>query len=589
MIQQDHRTLLPYLVVSVVVAFSILGKDVIKNWFTNSPQHTHEQPLQHIPPTHNAPAAAEKQEQMNTTNELLQQANTHYNRGNMPQAIQLYQRALKNHPHLIQTLMRLGNAHVAKNEYKQAQHYYKSILAIDPNNMGTYVCLGVTHQNLKQHEQAVTAFNKALQFYPDFYDAHLQVSLALSDLQRYDEAITSAQKAQELKSNQIEPHVQLGYIYNKLGDTKNAIPMYKKALRVDGNNVTALQGLGYSLRLQGDMKEAIPYLEKAIRVNPNHVDSHIGLAFCNWALGNYEKAWQEYEWRWKIHGMNPQAMNTPMLTADAVKGSSILLYPEQGMGDTLQYVRYAKELKKRGAKKIICRVQKPLKRLLSSCDYIDQIVTNEKNIKADYQAPLMSMPLILGTRVETIPMGIPYLKADEKLVIDWKEKLKNDKNFKIGLCWHVDPVHEEIKSPLAKRSIPLKLFAPLAEHKNVSFYSLQKIVGEDQLDDLPEGFKVTSFGADFDKTNGSFMDTAAVMQNLDLIISVDTSVVHVAGAMDKEVWTILPFSPDPRFHTEGDTMAWYPSMKLFRTPKPFDWETSIAQVNKELKQVLAQR
>ncbi len=582
MIQQDHKVLLPYLFVSLIVALSILGKDVIAQLWSNPQTPTQKHALR-TPPT------SAHEEQTSATNNLLQQANNHYARGDMPQAIQIYQKALKDHPHLLQTLLRLGNAHVARNEHEQAQHYYKSILAIDPNNMGAYICLGVTHQNLKQHAEAVTAFNKALKFYPNFYDAHLQLSVALCDLERYDEALASAQKAESLKPNIPEPYIQQGYIYNKIGDTKKAVPVYKKALKIDGNNVTALQSLGYSLRLQGDMHEAIPYLKKAISINPNHVDAHIGLAFCHWAMGNYEQAWQEYEWRWKIHGMNPAKMDTPMLNANSIKDKTILLYPEQGMGDTLQYVRYAKELKQRGAKQVICRVQKPLKTLLSCCEYIDRVVVDEKNIKADYQAPLMSMPLILGTRADNIPMNIPYLKADEKLVLDWKEKLQHDKNFKIGLCWHVDPIHEEVKSPIAKRSIPLKLFAPLANNKNVSFYSLQKIVGEDQLNDLPQGFKVSSFGKDFDKKHGSFMDTAAVMESLDLIISVDTSVVHVAGAMDKEVWTILPYSPDPRFHAEGDVMPWYPSMKLFRTEKPFDWESSIAQVNKELQRKLAQR
>lgn len=577
MIFNEYKTAVPYIAICVLLVCSILGIGTYQHLTAkNSASSTPE-----LLPQNAVPATS--------STDNLDKAHKAYASGNMQEAIAHYQHALKDHPQLTHILLRLGNAHVALNNYAQALAYYQSILAIDPYNVGAHLCAGVAQHNLKQYEHAVASFQKAIALHPTYYDAYMQSSLSLSSLHRYEEAINALEKAARIEPKKLETYAQLGYVYNKMGDTKHAIAAYAQALEIDPHNATALQGTGYSLRLQGDMHDAIPFLKKAIAVQPDHIDAHIGLAFCYWALGEYDKAWPEYEWRWKMHGMYPEKLNTPLLKAENIGGSSILLYYEQGMGDTLQYIRYAKELKKRGAKKIVCRVQKPLKKLLSLCEYVDDIVLDGDEVRTDYQAPLMSMPLILNTRADSIPCDIPYIKADTTILQQWQEVLRKDTNFKIGLCWHVDPIHEEIKSPLAKRSIPLALFAPLAQNKNVSFYSLQKMVGEDQLNDLPAGFNVISFGADFDKKNGSFMDCTAVISELDLVISVDTSVVHIAGALGKPVWTLLPSSPDPRFHTTGDIMPWYPSMRLFRTIKPYDWKTTIAQVDTELKKMLEEK
>lgn len=576
MIISEYKPTIAYVSIGILIACSVLSIGVY--------QHL---TAKHDPEKTVLSYTAEEQPMNNhATPDTLDRAQSAYNAGNMPDAIALYKQALKEEPHLIHILLRLGNAYMATNNFAQAAGYYQSILAIDPLNFSALICAGVAQQHLKQYEQAVTSFQQALAMQPNYYDGHVQLSLIFSSMKEYEKAIMQLKKAINIDNSKTEPYIQLGFVYNKIGETTHAIDAYKKAIALDPRNAGAHQGVGYSLRLQGDMREAIPYLEKAIAAQSDHIDAHIGLAFCHWALGDYEKAWPEYEWRWKMHGMNPEKLDVPLLSKDKIAGSSVLLYYEQGMGDTIQYIRYAQELKKQGARKIVCRVQKPLKKILSLCSFVDQIIIDGEQVKTDYQAPLMSMPLILGTRADSIPCDMPYLTTDAQLVEQWRSVLKKDTNFKIGLCWHVDPIHEEMKSPLAKRSIPLKLFAPLAQLPHVSFYSLQKMAGEDQLKDLPAHFKVTSFGADFDSKNGSFMDSAAVISQLDLVISVDTSVVHIAGALGKPVWTLLPSSPDPRFHTEGEQMPWYPSMKLFRTEKPYDWQTTINTVYKELKKLL---
>ena len=270
-------------------------------------------------------------------------------------------------------------------------------------------------------------------------------------------------------------------------------------------------------------------------------------------------------------------------------GKTILLYAEQGMGDTLQFIRFAKEVKKRGAR-VICKVQEPLKQLLSMYPYVDKIVGRETtNEPIDVQSALMSVPGIINMRPDTIPADIPYLKVDTTLVQVWKDKLAHDKNFKIGICWKVDPQHELTKSPLSLRTMPLDAFAQLADIPGISFYSLQKTHDLQDFKNKPASFIINTFNPDFDETNGRFMDTAAVIENLDLVISVDTSVIHVAGMLGKEVWVILPISPDCRWYFEGEKTTWYPTMRMFRQTSVGDYATPMNTIKKELTQLIKKR
>ena len=218
---------------------------------------------------------------------------------------------------------------------------------------------------------------------------------------------------------------------------------------------------------------------------------------------------------------------------------------------------------------------------------MDKLITDfGDKLKFDYQIPLLNIPGVIKTNLKTIPAEIPYLKADPQLVNFWKNKLAHDKKFRIGLCWHVDPEHELDKSPWAIRSFPAHLFVPLNTAGNVSFYSLQKINGEEQLKNLPDSFSIHTFGYNFDEKHGRFMDSAAVIMNLDLIITVDTSIAHLAAAMGKKVWMILPYSPDCRWYDDRSDTPWYPTMRLFRQPKPYDWESVSKELTNALKKEL---
>jgi tetratricopeptide (TPR) repeat protein len=500
----------------------------------------------------------------------------------LQEAAKLYKKALTTNPDVTKTLVRLGAAAAGQNKFTEAIHYYKTALSIEPRHLNAYVSLGIAHGKLEENEEAVRQFEIAIAIEPKYYEAHLQLSKTYMDLKQWEKAIEHAKKAIELQPNNIHSHLNMGHVYNKQGNLDMAVKQYEKVIAMDPKCANAYYNLGYTLRILKRTEEAIKVLTKASDLQENYVDAHVCLAQCYWTLNNFDKAWPEYEWRWQMLGINPRKMDVPIWEGQDLRGKSILLYCEQGLGDTLQFIRFAKLVKQRGGT-VVCKVQKPLTSILKSYPYVDKLITDfSDKTKFDYQIPLLNVPGVIKTKLETIPAEIPYLKADAKLVEYWKQKLAHDKKYKVGLCWHVDPEHELDKSPWALRSVPLSLFVPLSDIQGTSFYSLQKINGEEQLKDVPDSFSVHTFGYNFDEKHGRFMDTAAVIMNLDLVICVDTSVAHLAAAMGKKVWMLMPYSPDCRWYDDRADTPWYPTMRLFRQPKPYDW----ASVGKELVSAL---
>ncbi len=517
----------------------------------------------------------------------LQQAAHEYDMGNIQEAVHLYTQLITDHPSHVPTLTHFGNNLANQGQHDHAITCFKSIIKTYPSYPSSYVCLGVALNTQKKPAQAIPYFEKALELHANYPDAHIHMSKSWLALERNENAIESARKALELEPNNPNSHVNLGDTYNKAGYPHKARDAYIAARTLEPHNINAEYGLGYADLMEGNLETAIDHFNTTVEMNPQHYDAHLGLAFGHWAQGDLPKAFEEYEWRWQKEKTDPRHLEKPLWDGSDLTNKTILLYSEQGMGDTIQFLRFAKILKKRGAR-VVCGVQAPLTQLLSLCPYIDEIRTEYTFAGIDYQAPIMSLGRILHVTQNTIPTDIPYIEIDKKLAHEWREKLTPDTNFKVGLCWHVDPEHEKIKSPLSRRSIPLKDFQALADIPGVSLYSLQKINGEEQLRGKPEKLTIKTF-ADFDDTHGRFMDTVALIQNLDLVITVDTVVAHLAGALGKPVWTFVPYAPDGRWALKTDKTPWYPSMKLFRQQKPFEWQHAMAHVEKTLRTHVAQR
>lgn len=372
--------------------------------------------------------------------------------------------------------------------------------------------------------------------------AYNQNFLTLTQDQKYDLAYKQA--LQEIETNPQDPQTLLsfGFILKKLNRYQEAIAIYEHARPFIAQRSTIERALSGA------------YL----------------------ALGDFERGWPAYEYRWVNPPDYNQELKQYLAQGGSLRNKIVVLKTEYGLGDTLHFVRYAKLLKDTGAH-VILECQKTLIPLLSLCPYIDEIHPQGSVIPAHFFALLMSMPLILDTRINSIPNTIPYLYADQALIQSWKTTLNNS-HFKIGICWQADPhtnSHQTVIADAQAKSIPLADLAPLAHLENVQLYSLQKVNGLEQLDSHTNS--IINF-PDLDTAHGPFMDTAAIIKNLDLIITIDTSIAHLAGGLGVPCWLLLNSGADWRWMAHRDDSPWYPTMRLFRQKKPDDWNPVIEEV-----------
>jgi len=391
--------------------------------------------------------------------------------------------------------------------------------------------------------------------------------------------------------NHVGLMVELANMLNILGQYDEALELYIHALEINPNLHVALYNFGFTLKKLGRIQESIAIQKRTIEQKPDYANAHFSLSLSYLTLGNFKRGWQEYEWRWATYNESPKKFDCPVWNGSNPAGKTILLYAEQGLGDTFQFVRYAKVLKEKGAT-VILQTQNALATLFEQCPYIDTVIkrTHPAAPAADFHTALMSLPLLCKTELHSVPADIPYLYADQALVNYWHKKLANDPHFKIGLCWQGNMQYPtaSLRRTVAEKSIPVNYFGPISQLQGVSLYSLQKINGTKQLDTLDNTLVIQTFGPDFDESNGRFMDTAAIMKNLDLVITVDTAIAHLAGALGTPVWVLLPQIADWRWMLERTDSPWYPTMHLFRQDESGNWEALIERIVQELQSIIPQ-
>jgi len=517
-------------------------------------------------------------------NEKLQHAQKIIDSGNIDEAINIHVELLDQKKRFSIVHLNLGKILYKKKEYEQAVNQFKKAIELTPNNPKLYFVTGLTLEKMAKENEAIKHFKKAVEINPNHPDYNLQLGRSLYNNKLLGEAEKYTKKAQELSPNNAKTYLTLGNIYNRMARVDESIEQYKKAMELDPNLAESHYNMGYSLNLKNKFQEALAYFDKALELNPKYSDVHLGLAQSKLGLGNFEECWDEFEWRWSSMGLEPEKYIHTMWNGSDIKNKTVLMLSEPCAGDTFQFLRYAVPMKKSGAK-IILKAPKYLVPLLSLCPYIDQIVTSvDDSIKRDTYVQISSLPRIFKTTPQNL-YNQPYLYADPKLVEFWKSKLEKDKNFKIGLCWDTNPEHDQKNHPWSQRSVPLKTLEKLSKIKGVSFYNLQKITGLDQLKNISKDFVVHTFGPDFDESHGRFMDTAALIKNLDLVITADTSIAHLVAAIGKPAWVMFPYKPESRWCHKAMTAAWYPTMKMFKSPKPFDWDSVVTEMANELKTI----
>ena len=421
-------------------------------------------------------------------------------------------------------------------------------------------------------------------------DVCYRIATAYKRLNRIEDAIEYYRLAYTKRPSHLPTIIALANALSLTHNYQEALELYIEALEIRPHLVSALHNAAFTLNKLGRHDEAITIYEETLTIHPDHAKTHFNLAMLYLALGNFEKGLPEYEWRWAAYHENPRKFSFPEWDGSNPAGKTIVLYAEQGLGDTLQFVRYAQKIHNMGAT-VVVHTQNALYDILQLCPFIDTIITGSETIPyADAQCALMSAPYKCKTQLDSIPNTIPYIYPKPELIHQWKNYFSSNHDFKIGICWQGNMNYQKtsLKRAVAEKSLHLELFEPLNRIPGVSLYSLQKIGGTDQIKKIQNTFTLHTFN-EFDEHNGRFMDTAAIMKNLDLIITVDTATAHLAGSLGVPVWTLLPYHADWRWMKKINYTPWYPTMRLFRQKNHGDWYRVIQEITDCLKILLPQK
>ena len=532
--------------------------------------------------------------------------------GRLNDAVAGYRQALRLKPDHFKAYNNLGNVLREQGKLAEAVEIYQAVLTMRPGYANGHHNLGVTLLAQQRTDEAIGQFREALRLKPDLVAARSSLGKALAEkgqldealpiLQaaqsqgkdsseallrvadqlrragRYDEAAASIRAVIEARADFAAAHNDLGLVWFSKQDYRQAIECYREAIRIKPDLAESHNNLAIALFIAGDIPAGLAAVDVALRIKPDFAIAHLNRAVTWLRMGRFEEGWHEFEWRRLCDSYRIGPHPAPLWDGSPQPDRCLLLHSEQGLGDTIQFIRYASLVKERCGS-LIVQCQPGLAPLLSRSAGVDRVIVRGESLPEYHvQAPMMSLPGILGTTLKTIPAEVPYLFADDALLETWRQRLGEFEGFKVGIGWQGNPKYVADRL----RSIPLRHFTPLARVPGVRLFSLQKGVGWDQIAEVTAECPVVDFGPDFDGKAGTFMDTAAVMRNLDLVITSDTALAHVAGALGAPVWLALSRSADWRWFDDREDSAWYPTMRLFRQARLGDWDELFARIAAEL-------
>jgi tetratricopeptide (TPR) repeat protein len=494
------------------------------------------------------------------------------------EALTSYDQALALHPGHVEALVSRGAALHDLRQYDEALRSYDRALALRPDHAEVLVNRGVALHELKQSAEALNSYDRALAMEPDHVEALTNRGVALHDLERYGEALASHQRALAVQPDHAAALSNRGVTLHRLGRLDEALASYDRALAKQPDYADALVNRGVTLHDLKRFDEALASYDRAIALQPDHADAHFFGSMSRLLTGDFGRGWIEYEWRRKGASTGPSRRDFPQppwLGGEGIADKTILLHSEQGFGDTIQFCRYVPLVAARGAR-VVLEVEEPLRDLLTGLAGTARVIT-KGNLLPDFdlQCPLLGLPLAFGTRLETIPSAMPYLRAPDRALLKWGTRLPTKRRPRIGMAWAGNAKHIRDR----ERSINLGSLLPLLD-VDATYVSLQKEVRAPDTATLREGADIIHFGHELD----GFSDTAALISHLDLVISVDTAVAHLAGALGKPVWILLTHVPDWRWLLDRDDSPWYPTARLFRQSGTREWDSVIAQVRNALSE-----
>ena len=459
---------------------------------------------------------------------------------------------------------------------KEAKNIYEQILKHKPNHFDALQLLGILYGQINKKDKAIMLLELALQIKPDDAVTLNNYGVILTEVNRTNDSYEVLDKATNIKPDYAEAYSNKGNTLKLLEKYDDAVKAYSKAIQLKPNYAEAYNNRGVIYKELSQMNLALKDLKKAISLKPDYPEANSTMGVTLLLTGNFSKGWEQYEWRWKDLS-DPSVIRSfkqPLWDGKkSLKDKSILLYSEQGLGDTIQFSRYILLIKALGAK-VILETHKELLNIVGSIDSnITVILMGQTLPHFDFQCPLLSLPLKFGTGLKNIPSPNRYIWADKRIVPKWKKKIGSQKKPLVGLAWEGNPLHKNDYN----RSI---LLAELIPHlpKKYEYIGLQKDIRESNLKTL----KRSSMIDNLIDNNVSMDDTAAIIENLDIVISVDTSVAHLSASMGKPTWILLPFVPDWRWLLNRNDSPWYKSVKLFRQEKRGNWELVFKDLNKKL-------
>lgn len=543
--------------------------------------------------------------------------------GEFAQSVACYREACRLQPQRADGFANLGNALLQVDDAEQAAHCFQRAIQLRPDDYQGYYNLANALRKLDRRLEAIPLYRQALELNPETTAPLNNLATALIEEKRFDEARTCLERVLQIDPDSIEArtnfgalnqrqknptqaqdyyqqvvdrrpdlyigHFNLGNVLGERGYFPAAETHLRRAVQIKPDSIDANYYLGVALKEQGKLAESIEWLENVLRLDPEHKDAHFYRSMVWLQLGEFERGWPEYEWRWAQEDAVPRHFPQPLWDGSPLDGKTLLLHAEQGYGDILQFCRYVPLVKEHQAtkdSKVIFEAPERLVPMVSTVGGYDQMVEQESGLPPfDLQCPLMTLPRIFGTTLVNVPNKVPYLSAKKSLVTKWKKELQKSKGFKIGITWQGNPNFKGDRY----RSFPLACFRPLAALPGVQLISLQSGPGTEQTPEFVEQFSLLELGPRLDKNVGGFMDTAAVMRNLDLVICPNTAAAHLAGALGVPVWVPLSTVPEWRFLMDRDDSPWYPTMRVFRQREQDNWTEVFERMKGELEKLLELR
>ncbi len=471
-----------------------------------------------------------------------------------------------------------GQEHQKAGRLREAKDLYKKVLKLHPNHPPTLHLLGVIAWRSGALGPARGLISKALSFDPELVGAHTDLCDVLIKMGEFEAAREWLQLAIEKNPKLLSAYSNLGFVLHKLNELDDAKEWCERAIAIDPASADAHTVLGGIFLSLGKPDEARKSFEQTLALKPADARSRYNIGLCLLMTGDLAEGWKGYEARRETREYTSHLRSYPQPYWDgsALDGKTILLHMEQGVGDGIQMLRYVRQVVARGGKAVV-EVQPALAPLAGLMNEIDAVVPRGESLPAfDVYASLMSLPYLFETKLETIPAEVPYFGVNKPAK---RIDLGHSGKFKVGFVWAGDPNHKNDHN----RSVDVHFFAPLVGIPNTEFFSLQVGARESDLSELEFSSKVTALGPKL----RDYAVSAAAIEQLDLVICVDTSVAHLAGAMAKAVWLLLPFAPDFRWMLERGDSPWYPTMRVFRQPKTGDWDSVFSEVAKELKKLVS--